>query len=129
MMSQMGTIAALCIISAILSTLLKKNSSEMALLLALAAAVSVLFMLRAALEEVLGFIGDMLAAAEISPALFAPLGKIAAIALLSRISAALCRDAGESALATTLEIAGALLAVLVSLPLFDAVWEMLRGLI
>ena len=52
-----------------------------------------------------------------------------AIALISRTGADLCRDAGEGAMASLVETAGAFGAVVVSLPLFGAVWELLSGMI
>ena len=62
------------------------------------------------------------------PELFTPLLKTAAIALISRVGSDLCRDAGESAMASLVETAGAFGAILVSLPLMEAVWEMLQVL-
>ena len=58
-----------------------------------------------------------------------PLFKTVAIALISRTGADLCRDAGEGAMASLVETAGAFGAVVVSLPLFGAVWELLSGMI
>ena len=48
--------------------------------------------------------------------------------LTPRRICALCRDAGEGAMASLVEIAGAFAAILVSLPLFRAAWRMLEGL-
>ena len=39
------------------------------------------------------------------------------------------RDAGEGALASVLETAGAVAAIVVSLPLFRAVWDLLESLL
>ena len=38
-------------------------------------------------------------------------------------------DAGEGAMASLVETAGAVIAILVSLPLFQAAWDMLRSLL
>ena len=61
--------------------------------------------------------------------LFTPLIKTVGIALLSRTGSDLCRDAGEGAIASVLETAGAVAAIAVSLPLFRAAWELLRSLL
>ena len=61
--------------------------------------------------------------------LFTPLIKTVGIALLSRTGSDLCRDAGEGAIASVLETAGAVAAIAVSLPLFRAAWELLRALL
>ena len=58
-----------------------------------------------------------------------PLLKTVAISLISRIGGALCRDAGEGAMAGLVEMAGAFAAILVSLPLFRAAWQMLEELL
>ena len=71
----------------------------------------------------------LLAAVEISSTLFLPLLKTAGIAVVTRIGADLCRDAGESAMASAVEMAGAMGALLAVLPLMQAAWEVLRSLL
>ena len=61
--------------------------------------------------------------------LFQPLLKTVCIALICRTGSDLCRDAGEGALASVLETAGAVAAIVVSLPLFRAVWDLLESLL
>ena len=85
------------------------------------AAVSALF--------VLPTYPTLLAAVEISSTLFLPLLKTAGIAVVTRIGADLCRDAGESAVASAVEMAGAMGALLAVLPLMQAAWEVLRSLL
>ena len=75
------------------------------------------------------FLEDLLAAVEISSTLFLPLLKTAGIAVVTRIGADLCRDAGESAVASAVEMAGAMGALLAVLPLMQAAWEVLRSLL
>ena len=53
---------------------------------------------------------------------------LVAIALVVKVGAGLCRDAGESALASVVETAGAVCTLLVSLPLLRAVLELLMEL-
>lgn len=129
MMEQLGKVAALCLVGGILAVLLKKNGPEMALLLSLTACCAVLMLLSRSIGQVVDLLRGMMAAAELEEELFAPLLKIAAIAIIGRIGASLCRDAGESALASALETTAAFSAVLVALPLFCSVWDMLRGLL
>ena len=61
-------------------------------------------------------------------ALFAPLYKILAITLGVRVGSGLCRDAGEQALASVVETAGAVCALLTALPLLRSVLSMLLEL-
>ena len=80
-------------------------------------------------ETVTAFVREVMQWGGVESALFAPLFKTVAIALVSRTGADLCRDAGEGAMASLVETAGAFGAVVVSLPLFGAVWELLSGMI
>lgn len=128
-MDQIFQITAVCLIGAVLTALLRKNGTEMALLLTLAVAAVVLLALGGAVQDITDLVTRMLHAGSIAPELFVPLIKTVAIALVSRIGAELCRDAGAGAIAQALETAGALCAVVAALPLFQEVWEMLQTLL
>ena len=128
-METAAKIAAVCLLGAVLTALKKKTSPDTALLLALAVCVAVLAALARGLEEVTDFLRELLDWGGLSAELFTPLLKTVAIALVSRTGGALCRDAGEGAMAGLVEIAGAFAALLVSLPLFRAAWQMLEGLL
>ena len=58
-------------------------------------------------------------------------GELALLLVLAvcGVAVALCRDAGEGDLASVLETAGAVAAIVVSLPLFRAVWDLLESLL
>lgn len=121
--------AAVCLLGAAVALLLKKTSPDMALLLAVAVCGVVLALLVQGLEEIVAFLRELLERGGLSEELFVPLLKTVGIALVSRTGGALCRDAGESAMAGLVETAGAFSAILVSLPLFRAAWQMLEGLL
>ena len=65
----------------------------------------------------------------LSSDLLQPLVKTVGIALVTRTGAELCRDAKQGAMASVVEMAGAFCAIIVSLPLLGAVWELLRGML
>ena len=108
--------------------MLKKGSPELALLLALAAVAAVLLFLMGALGELMEFLREIGAASGLSEDLFIPLYKTVGIALVVKAGGSLCRDAGESALASAVETAGTVCALLVSLPLLRAVLALLLEL-
>ena len=120
--------AALCVIGALLAVVVRRGSPETALLVTLAAAAVVLLFLSSALEELTDFLRELAENSGVSLALFGPLYNTVAIALVVKVGAGLCRDAGESALASVVETAGAVCALLVSLPLLRAVLELLMEL-
>ena len=117
--------AGLCVMGALLALVVRRGSPETALLLALAAAAAVLALLVPVVGELWDFLRRLEEYAGVSTELFAPLYKTAAIALVVRAGGGLCRDAGESALASVLETAGALCALLAALPLMRAVLDLL----
>ena len=121
--------AAVCLLGTLLATLVKKTSPDMALLLALAVCAVVLTALVRGLEEITAFLQELLERGGLSAELFTPLLKTVGIALVTRTGGALCRDAGEGAMAAVVEMSGAFAVVLVSLPLFGAAWQMLEGLL
>ena len=123
--------AAVCVLAAILSLLLKKTTPQTGLLLALAAAVAVFLFLLRQLGELMDFLREMSVAGGIRQEFISPLYKTIGIALVVKIGGNLCRDAGESALASLIETAGTLCALLVSLPLMRIVlatlMELMKG--
>ena len=68
-------------------------------------------------------------AAGLSPAVLAPVLKTVGIAILTHISAEVCRDAKESGIAAFVETAGAAVALCVALPLLRAVLDTVTGLL
>ena len=88
-----------------------------------------LLLLAEPLEEIRDFLTQLADGGQLPAELFAPLVKTVGVALVSRTGSDLCRDAGEGAMASLVETAGAVIAILVSLPLFQAAWDMLRSLL
>ena len=84
---------------------------------------------RLPLEELKGFWEEAASWGQLPVQLFVPLVKTVGIALICRTGSDLCRDAGESAIGSVLETAGAVAAIVVSLPLFRSAWELLRSLV
>ena len=134
-MEQVFQVTGLCVVGALLALVLKKGSPELALLLTLGATAAVLLSLAGSLELLMDFLGELMeflreigAASGLSEDLFIPLYKTAGIALVVKTGGSLCHDAGESALASAVETAGTVCALLVSLPLLRAVLALLLEL-
>lgn len=125
-MNEMMKLAALCLLGAGLAALLRKNTPELALVLVVAVVLTAFFFLAGLLGEVFDFFRRILALGGLSSQLFMPLIKTVAIALISRSGAELCRDAGAGAIGYMLETAGAVGAIIVAIPLFEAVWETIQ---
>ena len=101
--------------------LLKKNAPEQALLLT--AAILSLALLRclslaAPLLETLGSLFERAVGV---------LAKTAAAAAVTRLASDLCKDGGSQAMASAVELAGAVVSLVIALPLVEAVAELLLG--
>ncbi len=120
-------LAALSLCAAAVTLLLRKSDEALALLLLLAAVIVGCALLLPALSELADFCTRALALTGLPAALFVPLLKVMAIALVARFSCALCADAGQSALSALLGTAGALCALVCALPLLEAVLSMVEG--
>ena len=120
-------LAALCAVCMLPVALLRRTAPEQALLLTtaiLAAALARCLCLAApVLEEVRALFGR----AGIETAYISVLLRTTAAALVTRLCADLCRDGGSQALATTVEAAGAVAALVLAMPLLRAVAELLLG--
>lgn len=121
-------IGGLCLLATLLTVLLKRTAPETSFLLTIAVCLAVcLFLGHFAGELYRGFV-ILARESELDAALFVPLFKTAGIAIVVKLGGSLCRDAGDSAMAVLLETAGAVCALVVAIPLLQAVLELLRGL-
>ena len=122
-------LAVVCVVGAVLAVFVKKNSPDMGLMVTLAVCLAALLALLIPIREVIDLLEQMMAWSGMSDEVFAPLLKTLGIALICRVGGDLCRDAGQSAMASLVEMGGSFGAILVSIPLLRAVWEMLQSLI
>ncbi len=101
----------------------------MGLVLTLSVCVVVLLALMVPIREIVELLNQMMVWSGMSEDIFAPLLKTLGIALICRVGGDLCRDAGQTAMASLVEMGGSFGAILVSIPLLRAVWEMLQSMI
>ena len=117
-MSGAGLLAGIVVLTLVLSLTLKKDAPVIAFLLVLAAGVVLLLRLGEAAQSMMQRFS---ARGNLGAELYGPVLRVVGIAVLVRILAALCRDAGQSALAAKVELAGTVLAFGAALPLLEQV--------
>jgi len=127
-MEQVIEITVVCVLGALLTLVLRRGTPEAALLLSLAAVVAAVLVLTGSIGEILTFLRNLTDLSGVSEDLFVPLFKTVGIALVVKVGGNLCRDAGESAMAATIETAGSVCALLVALPLLQTVLSLLMEL-
>lgn len=125
----MGEIAALAVAAALCALVVKREAGGAALVLGLAAGAVILGQVLGAAEAVRALMDELGERAGLSPAVLDPVIKTLGIAILTRISSEVCRDAGESGIAAAVETAGAVLALWIALPLLRAVLDTVTSLL
>lgn len=121
--------AAFCLCSAILSVLLRQHCKEQSMLLGIAACTAVMGSFAAFAAPIIDELREIFTASGISDSYLALIFKAAAICLITQITAELCRDSGESAIASAAELWGRGAVALISLPLVRAVLEQIGSLL
>ena len=128
-MESVVRLAAAAVAAALCAVVVKQHAREVGAVLALAAGALLLGAALGAIEEVRALADELGELIGLSPAVLAPVLKTVGIAILTRIAAELCRDAGEGGIAAAAETAGAAAAVLAALPLLLAVLSTITGLL
>ena len=128
-MTDMLKIAAVAISAALCAVVVKKQVRELGLVLALTAGAVILAAALEALESVRALLDELAQTAGLEPAVLAPVVKTVGVAIVTRVTVEVCRDAGEGGIAAFVEIAGAAAALYLALPLVRAVLSAITGLL
>jgi stage III sporulation protein AD len=115
------TVMGIGLIAAAICILLRQYKPEYALFVSLMAGAAMLALLLGDIESVLGEITAMLSSGLIEDSDSQILIKALGICFLTQIACDTCKDAGEAAISSKLEIAGKIAVLAVSLPLFRQV--------
>lgn len=115
--------------AAALAVLLRGMRGEYAMALSLTAGIVVLIAVMQALKPVLGEISDLTTAGGISPENTAVVLKVMGVGFITQLAADSCRDAGESAIASKVELAGRVSILILALPVFGQVLQIVSGLL
>ena len=128
-MDLMVKVAAGAITAAVLGVVLRKNTPELALLLALAAGLWMVALVADGLGAVVALMEELTSLAGLSEELLEPVVKTVALSILTRLTAEVCKSAGEGGVAAIVETAGTVLALVVALPLVRAVVLMMTEML
>ena len=122
-------VAVLAVFGTVAALLIRRSNAEMASALAIAVCAVGLYTAARLMEPVLEFAERARALTGLSGTVFSPVLKCLGVALVSRVAADVCRDGGQGAMASAVELIGAVGAVYASLPLLSAFLDMLERLL
>lgn len=116
-------IVAFAIVSVFIIVLLKQYKSEYALIISIIASGVIIYFSLSKLEIIINLIQDLIEQTGINKEFFEILIKITGIAYLIDFGSNICRDVGESAIASKVEFAGKVIIVTMSLPILTTLLE------
>lgn len=120
-MEGMVKVAAVGVTAVVLCAVLRRQTPELALLLGLCAGLWMLWSAAGALGAVVALMEELAQMAGLSEELLEPVVKTVALAILTQVTAEICRGVGESGVAAFVETAGTAFALVAALPLVRAV--------
>ncbi len=123
------SVGACALCAVVLGALIKRSNREFALLTAAAACIFILLSALDRLGPLLAQIEGLAEAGELYGQVLPPVLKAVGIALAGELVSRICKDAGESALAYTVELASKAAVLGVSLPLLLQVFEYLEEIV
>lgn len=127
-MEDLLKICVVGLLGVLFATVLRRQNGEIAILLTLAVCAVIALSLVAIARPVVDFLTKLQNMAQIDRALMTPLLKAIGIGLLTQIGATVCGDAGENAVAKLIELCGSFLALYTTLPLLEAVLDMISAM-
>lgn len=122
-------IAGIILISLLMIIILKQTKREFALILSIACAVILFVTVAEDFFSIAQRIFDLSTGIDNLDTYISLLMKILGISLIAQFIVDLCRDAGENALASQTETASKILILMMTLPLFETVVNIITGLL
>lgn len=114
-------VSAVALTGVVLNAVLKRNTPELAILLGVCAGMWILWSVADGFAAVQVLMSELIQLSGLTEELIEPVVKTVVYSVVTRITAELCRSAGESGTAVFVETAGTVLALTAALPLIRAV--------
>lgn len=122
-------IIAIAFVTIICITMLKQHRPEFATYASILAGILILTLVMGELSPILTMLQNLSEKMGVSSKFFLILLKITGVAYLTEFGANVCKDAGETAVASKVELAGKVLIIGLSIPILTTLMETLLGLI
>lgn len=122
-------LCVIAVICALISLFLRQQKSPLAPMVSLCGGCLLLFYAVPYLRDVLASLGHLATKTGISSQYLGALVRILCVTFLTESCAALCRDAGEGALAMKLELSGKLVILGLSMPIITALFDTILSFI
>lgn len=118
-------IIGIALIALIIIILLKQYKPEFAIYISLLAGVLILILVMDKLNGIIQILESISNKASINSTFITLLIKITGIAFLSEFAVSICKDSGESAIASKIEIGSKIVIVSMSIPIISSLLEII----
>lgn len=122
---EIARLVGIALVTTVFLMFLRQEKPQMAVVLSIAFSLVVFLALVGKLSSIIQVISDISRKAEINFFFLSTILKILGVAYLAEFAAAICRDAGEQAVAQKLEFAAKVIIAVLALPVLVAILESL----
>lgn len=122
-------IVGVSIFSVIMIIILKKYRPEMALVLSIITGIGIMLYAISKMSSVINVLNDLVSKSGVNTDFLLIIIKVIGIAYIVEFGKNVCIDAGQSSIATKLEMAGKVVIVVLTIPLVSSLVNVLVGLV
>lgn len=122
-------IVGISIFSVAMIIVLKNQRPEMALMLSIATGIMIMLFALYKMSSVVNVLNDLVTKSGINKDFLLIIIKVIGIAYIVEFGKNICIDAGQSSVATKLEMAGKVIIVVLTIPLISSLVNLLTGLV
>lgn len=122
-------IVGIAIVSLIIIILLKQYKPEFAIYISLLTGVLILILVMDKLTGIINLIDSIVSKSNINTEFITLLIKITGIAFLSEFAVSICKDSGEAAIASKIEIGSKIIIISMAIPILSSLLELILELL
>ncbi len=122
-------IIALALTGVILASVIKLVNKEMSIYITFVTVILIFFSVINTLSDIFDFLKDIYGNVTYGRTFFPVILKVLAVAYITDFTAQLCKDAGETAIGSKVELAGKVIIFYIAIPVLSAILELIGSLL
>ncbi len=122
-------IAVICLVAAVMAKVIQPSNRDLAALLSISAMIFSAFIAADGISQVFSGIGSVFSGTGINSVYIATAFRALGICYISELCSSSCRDCGETALGSVLDISGRVAVALICLPLLREFTEVVKSVL
>ncbi|HOB20644.1 MAG TPA: stage III sporulation protein AD [Candidatus Atribacteria bacterium] len=118
-------VVAIGLTAAVMAVIVKQQRQDIALLISLAAGTVIFLLVLGNINAVVETINSMVRKSNLDTVYITTILKVIGIAYIAEFGSQICKDAGETAIASKIEMGGKILIMILALPVLTALLEVI----